>query len=155
MQPVSHTRGVTQPQNPTGTPEGHGLRRWVAAAVVIAGLVSAFVLWSVPRDQVAVPGPEATPEQVVAAYLAAVNVRDFDTANAIEGRPGQDLAWFSRPMQSRGVKIEKTVKEGSRWHVLFQADFEGGDGTVQDGLWGYYLERDGDGQWQIVDAGVV
>ena len=42
-------------------------------------------------------------------------------------------------------------------HVLFTADFHGGDGSMGEGrdLWGYYLERGSDGRWHITDAGVV
>ena len=39
--------------------------------------------------------------------------------------------------------------------MLFTADFDGGDGTIDDGLWGYYLDRGSDGRWHITDAGVA
>ena len=48
----------------------------------------------------AAPGPEATPLQVVCAYMDAVVARDFETANAIDARPG-DLGRFGRPMRTR------------------------------------------------------
>lgn len=101
------------------------------------------------------PGPDATAEQVVRAYIAAVNARDFATANAIDARSGGDLGRFSRRMRTREVAMGKTVTEGTTAHVLFTAEFDGGDGTVEDGLWGYYLERGDDGLWHITDAGVV
>ena len=101
-----------------------------------------------------VPGPDATPGQVVGAYIDAVNARDFDTANAIDARHG-DLGRFSRPMQTHQVEMGEAVTEGTEAHVLFTADFSGGDGTVEDGSWGYYLERGDDGLWHITDAGVV
>lgn len=123
--------------------------------VVPAALVVGAVAWSAPREDVAVPGPEATPEQVVRSYIDAVNARAFETANAIDARPGGDLGRFSRPMRTHEVEIVRTVTEGTTAHVLFTADFEGGDGTVEDGLWGYYLERGDDGLWHITDAGVA
>lgn len=122
----------------------------VLALIAVAGL-----LWSAPRDQVAVPGPNATPEQVVIAYIDAVNARDFDTANAVDARLRSDLGRFSRPMQTDLVRVDETVTKGSKAHVLFTADFDGGDGTIDDGQWGYYLERGSDGLWHITDAGVV
>lgn len=123
--------------------------------VVLALMIVAVLVWSAPRDQVAVPGPDATPEQVVIAYIDAVNARDFDTANAIDARPRSDLGRLSRPMQTHHVRALHTVSNGSEAHVLFTADFDGGDGTVEDGQWGYHLERGSDGLWHITDAGVV
>ncbi|QNN52542.1 hypothetical protein [Nocardioides mesophilus] len=136
--------------------KGTRTRRRLTAVVAAAGLLGALVLvWAAPRGQVAVPGPDATPEQVVAAYLEAVDVRDFDTANAIDDRDGSTLGRFSRPMQAHRVRMKETETHGASAHVLFTADFEGGDGTVEDGLWGYYLHRAGDGLWHITDAGVA
>ncbi len=120
----------------------------------MALLVGAFV-WSAPRHDVPVPGPDATPEQVVRAYIDAVNARDFDTANAIDGRPGDDLGRFSRPMQTHRVTRLKTFGDRGRAYVGFRADFDGGDGTVEDGWWGFYLERGNDRAWHITAAGVA
>ena len=127
---------------------------WLAPFAVVLALVCVFA-WSAPHEDVAVPGSEATPEQVVRAYIDAVNARDFDTANAIDARPDGDLGRFSRPMQSHEVVMGQTFTEGTAAHVLFAADFDGGDGTVEDGWWGYYLERGNDGLWHITDAGVA
>ena len=127
----------------------------LAAFAVAAALVVGAFVWSAPRDDLPVPGSDATPEQVVRAYIDAVNARDFDTANAIDARPGEDLGRFSRPRQTHDVEMGKTVTEGTQAHVLFNADFDGGDGTVEDGLWGYYLQRGDDGLWHITDAGVA
>jgi hypothetical protein len=147
-------RRVTQIQAPPDT-RRRALRPALLAAFAAAALVVGAFVWSAPRDDVPVPGPDATPEQVVRAYIDAVNARDFDTANSIDATPGDDLGRFSRPMQSHDVKMGKTVTEGALAHVLFTADFGGGDGTVEDGLWGYYLERGPDRLWHIIDAGVA
>ena len=58
-------------------------------------------------------------------------------------------------MRTDLVRMEETVTHGTAAHVVFTADLDGGDGTVDDGLWGYYLERDSDGRWHITDAGVA
>lgn len=92
---------------------------------------------------------------MVTAYIKAVNARDFDTANVIDSRPGSDLGRFSRPMETHDVQDIQTFTEGARAHVVFTADFDGGDGTVEDGPWGYYLERGENGLWHITDAGVA
>lgn len=122
-------------------------------AVCAAGVVAALA-WSAPREDVPLPGRGATPEQVVLAYIDAVNARDFDTADAIDARPGEELGRFSRPVRAHDVVVLDTVVSGTDVHVTFDADFVGGDGTVEDGVWGYHLERGGDGSWQIVDEGV-
>jgi hypothetical protein len=92
---------------------------------------------------------------VVIAYIEAVNARDFDTANAIDARPRSDPGRFSRPMRTRLVRMEETVTHGAVAYVLFTADVDGGDGTIGDGFWGYYLNRGSDGLWHITDAGVA
>ena len=131
------------------------LRSWLVPVGALGLLVGAAFVWTAPREDVAVPGRDATPQQVVIAYIDAVNARDFDTANVIDARPDTDLGWFSRPMRTDLVRVEKTVTHGAPAHVVFTADLDGGDGTVDDGLWGYYLERDSDGRWHITDAGVA
>lgn len=54
------------------------------------------------------------------------------------------------------ASVSLTV-EGDRTHVVFNADFSGGDVSISDGRqwWGYVLERGGDGRWYIVDAAVT
>jgi hypothetical protein len=147
---------VTQAEtSPDSGRRSSSRRAGLAAVAVVTALVVGAFVWSAPRQDVAVPGSEATPEQVVRAYIDAVNARDFDAANAIDARPGEDLGRFSRPTQTHEVEMGKTVTEGTKAHVLFTADFDGGDGTVEDGLWGYYLERGNDKLWRITDAGVA
>ena len=53
--------------------------RWVLLTLpaTIGALVVAAFVCSAPRQDVALPGPYATPEQVVRAYIDAVNARDF------------------------------------------------------------------------------
>jgi hypothetical protein len=123
--------------------------------LVVAVLVVVALVWSAPRDDVAVPGPDATPEQVVMAYVKAVNARDLDTANVIDARPDSDLERLSGPIGIENVRMARTVMTGSSAHVHFIADFRGGDGSL-DGhqWWGYVLEQKSDGLWRIVDAGV-
>ena len=131
--------------------------RWVlpaASAGCVAALAGGIFVWSAPREQVPVPGPDATPEQVVSAYIDAVNARDFDTANAIDARPGE-YGRFSRPLGTHALEVEKAVVHRSRAHVLFMADFDGGEPSMQDGWWGYSLVRGDDGLWHITGEGVA
>jgi hypothetical protein len=146
-------RRVTQTPTPPDTRRrALGPTLLAAFAVAVALVVGAFV-WSAPRDGVPVPGADATPEQVVLAYIHAVNARDFDAANAIDARPG-DLGRFSRPMETHEVEMGETLTEGILAHVLLNADVDGGGRTVEDGLWSY-LQRRNDGLWQIINAGVA
>jgi hypothetical protein len=129
----------------------------VASAVAVLALVAgAALMWSAPRDAVALPGPDATPEQVVVAYIDALNARDFDTSNAIDSRPDSDLGRFGRPENMNDVKLRPTTTDGARAWVHFTADFSGGDGSMDRGRqsWGFILERGSDDRWHIVDAGV-
>lgn len=147
-------RRVTQTQAPPDTRRSSGPALLVISALA-AAVVAGVLAWSAPRDDVPVPGPDATPEEVVRAYIDAVNARDFDTANTIDARAGEDLARLSRPMQAHDVEMMGgTLIEGAQAHVLFTADFDGGDGSLEDGLWGYILDRGTDGLWHITDAGV-
>lgn len=104
------------------------------------------------------PGPDATPEQVVRAYIKAVNARDFDTANVLDARPNSDLGRFSRPVQVTGLSDVTTRDDlADRVSVVFKAEFSGTDSSMEDGRqwWGYLLERGADGRWHIVDEGVA
>jgi len=124
----------------------------VLGLLCAAGL--AVATWAAPRHHVPLPGPDATPRRVVVAYIDAVNARDFDTANAIDARPGSHLGRYSLPMQTHLVRMGRTTGDATSARVLFTADFSGGDGTVEDGPWGYELQRGADGRWHITDAGV-
>lgn len=144
---------VTQTEIPTTTRQRPLL--WLGVAAAVPMVAAGVLIWSVPREDVPDPGPEATAEDVVRAYVDAVNARDFDTANAIDARDGQDYGRFSRPMLTHDFELVKTTGDDTRAHVLFTASFEGGDGTIEDGPWGYVLERNDKGLWRIIDAGVV
>lgn len=52
-------------------------------------------------------------------------------------------------------ELVKITGDDTRAHVVFTADFEGGDETVEDGPWGCLLERNDKGLWRIIDAGVA
>jgi hypothetical protein len=125
--------------------------------VVVAALLmwSAYV-WSGPRSQVPVPGPQAEPVEVVEAYLTALDQRDFDTVNAIEDMGDEDLGRFSRPVHFSNTNQMHATRDGHGAHVTFLCDISG-DASIsgdQD-WWGFYLERGKGGRWYITDAGVA
>ncbi|GAB3083848.1 hypothetical protein [Nocardioides zeae] len=138
------------------------LSRPAVALVLVPGLLAAvglvaLLLWSAPRADIAVPGPDATAEEAVEAYLDAVVARDFATANAIDGRPGDDLGRFSHPTEMHLVAVDGTVSDTCGSKVLFTADVENGDVSMPDGrtFWGICVSRDHDGIWRITDEGVA
>ena len=149
-------RAVSQTPRPA-TRRRRTLRSSLVPVGALGLLVGAAFVWTAPREDVAVPGRDATPEQVVIAYIDAVNARDFDTANAIDAPPGSDLGRFSRPGRTDHVRMGRTLGGATSAQVLFTADFRGGDGTLEgdDTVWGYLLDRGSDGRWHISDAGVA
>lgn len=134
---------------------------WIAtglASVLAAMAAAGAIIWSAPRADIPLPSKDATPEQVVRAYVDAVNARDFSTSNAIDARqPDLEYGRFSfRPPRAELVRFEHTTGDSDHAHVVFTARFSGGDGSMssREDLWGYVLERGPDGRWYIVDAGV-
>lgn len=136
------------------TDRSRALSPWLLTPIVVLLVVGAVWLWSGPREDVPLPGKDATPEQVVEAYTGAINARDFETSNVIY--PDSQNDRFSGPFSIDLKRIERV--EGNQitdaW-VYFTADFSGGDGSLLDGYWGYVLERGDDGHWIIVDQGVI
>ena len=133
-------------------------RRWAVPLLAATGVVVAaagVLVWSAPRADITDPGPDATPVQVVQAYVAAVAARDFDTANFINARPGSDLGRFSRPMYMDHLKVSGTQIVGREAYVRFTADYHR-DNSLTDGQeWGYVLMRGRDEVWHITSAGVA
>lgn len=125
------------------------LRRTIA---LVAILVGAAWVWSAPRSQVPVPGPDADPEAVVHAYIEALNERDYGTVNAIDATGDPDLGRFSRAGGFERAGDMRLNYEGRTAHVTFLAEYSGSQGRD---WWGYYLERNDDGRWQIVGGGVA
>ncbi len=85
-------------------------------------------------------------------YLAALEARDFDTANAIDG---SHLGRFSRPVTFVDVTRLGSNVNGDQAYVGFDATIKNNDGSFNDRQsWGFTLERSAGGDWHIVDEGV-
>ena len=152
-----------------------GRGRWVVLALAVVAVVAAglgVVLALPPRQtaEVAVPGRTATPEQVVRAYLRALDAHDCDTATQVvarESRPGTasmcgDVAGVPRA-EVRRASAEEPVTAGLpagtqvvevpvtldvEWRLLHGAGVRGPH------AWGYVLARTSSDQpWRIVDEG--
>lgn len=84
-----------------------------AALVVVTGTPLGVLWWSAPRHQVPLPGPEATAVEVGAAHHEAIEARDFDTANAIDDRPGSTLSRLSLPVTFVSVVYDEPASRDS------------------------------------------
>lgn len=122
-------------------------------ALIVGGY---FVL--APRDHIPLPSETATPEQVVEAYIDAINARDYKTSNAMfPGAAGAPRGLFSgyEHIDLKSIDRVDGDKIDHAW-VHFTAEFSGGDGSLNDTtVWGYILDRASDGRWVITSQGVV
>ncbi|QCX26743.1 hypothetical protein [Nocardioides jishulii] len=147
---------------------------WVALALalVAAGGVAAWWLAAPHQDrEVALPADDATPGEVVAAYLDALDAGDCDTAVALrEAGTSQDSTWCADVASLSNPAIESPRSEDPAWSgrpatdevvsvpVRFDLEMRAlrGDGSLGDGsmTWGYRLTRSSDdGPWRIFDQG--
>ena len=147
-------------------------RRWFAVAAAAALTVLAGTTWALtaPTAHVAVPGRNASPEQVVRAYLDASNVHDVATMNALTAGSGMVPESRFRPtwLVSR-VRTYPPRPDGgpgsawTGWHQVVNVSVDmfvlkGHDLNFPDhtpATWGYILARQsGRDPWRIIDQGV-
>jgi hypothetical protein len=146
----------------------------VASALVLALAATVAYLLLPPRKtaDVAVPVPNATPEQVVTAYLDALNTHDCATAQAVmtEGAKDSAKSWCQDVASLTDVDVRDHVDEHPRWSghsppeevtnvpVTFNLNWRPFhiDGSMDEGstTWGYLLVREpADSPWRIFDQG--
>lgn len=146
----------------------------IAVSVLLVAVAVGFVLLP-PRQtaDVAVPPPDAAPEQVVAAYLEALDAHDCDTAEALTAADSGDQArsWCEDVASLTDVEIGDHVEESPEhsgygapaevanvpvsfdlsWRLLHD------DGSMDEGAtaWGYLLVRESpDAPWRIFSQGL-
>lgn len=109
-----------------------------------------------------VPPDDASPQDVVRAYVAAVNAQDCSTASKLA--PDTAGSWCGKSrlddLQITGMTDEPREDDAARTvnHVWVEFTLHGGDGSMKEGrnTWGYLLDRTGpNGAWRIHDQGVV
>lgn len=148
-------------------------RRAVAVGMVVAVVilaVGAAYLLLPPRKtgDVAVPPNDAAPEQVVEAYLAALNAHDCATAEALST---SDASQWCHDLRSlTDITVHDGIREKPSWSgqppsvevVNVAVDFSvrwrlgHDDGSMPDGRnpWGYLLmRRSADQPWRIFSEG--
>lgn len=141
----------------------------VAGALVLLVAAAVGYLLLLPRQtgDVAVPPPDATPEQVVTAYVGALNAHDCDTAEAVmaEGAKDSGRSWCDDVARLTHVDVHDHFTESESDHavvvnvpVTFDLTWRPfhDDGSMDEGAttWGYRLVRDSEhSPWRIFDQG--
>ncbi len=147
-------------------------------ATVATAIVAGGALWLLlpPRQThaVTVPADDATPEQVVASYVEALEAHDCGTAELLTTRAATHLAtsWCQKVARLSRVEIGASMPERAEWSersakdevvsvpVRFDLDWRWlhDDGSMPEGetIWGYRLVRESPGgPWRIFDNGVA
>ena len=141
------------------------MRRFQGLLAVGAVLVTAGVGCS--RERVPLPPADATPQEVVRAYIDAVNAADCSSLRALSEPEGFSTLWCRGDVKLTNVRIAEPRPDGccgvsgshaeSR-NVPVVFDRRGGDVSFpdeRDAAWGYILVRDETGQrWRVADQGV-
>jgi hypothetical protein len=144
----------------------------VLGLVVVA--TAAYLLLP-PRQtrDVAVPRNDANPEEVVSAYVAALNAHDCDTAKALttDGAEDEATSWCGEIASLTHVDIHghfaedpedsghSGPEEVANVPVSFNLNWRlfHNDGSMEEGAttWGYLLVRDSaDSPWHIFSQGL-
>jgi hypothetical protein len=153
--------------------------RWLAALAVGTLLVVGRATWFLLKpphqtDDVPSPPADASPEQVVRAYLEALNAHDCATAEEVMAEGSESVAddWCRDLAHLTHIRVGQNSVENPQWlgfprgtdeefvsvPVSFDLDWRllHSDGTMSQGptSWGYVLFRDGpDHPWLIFDQG--
>lgn len=140
--------------------------------LVVATAVAYLLLPPRQTADVTLPPPDATPEQVVTAYLNALNAHDCDTAEAVSTEDAKESAtsWCHHVDSLTAVTVGRHVQERPEWTGHSPADeivnvpvtFDltwrpfRSDGSMDEGVttWGYLLVRESASRsWRIFDQG--
>nr|WP_253945453.1 DUF4829 domain-containing protein [Nocardioides sp. zg-DK7169] len=142
------------------------------SVVIVVGVVAYLLLLPRQSDHIAVPAHNATPEQVVTAYLDALNAHDCDTAETVMASDAKDSArsWCRQVASLTDVDVRdhfterpelsgrSAPEEVANVPVTFDVDWRlfHGDVSMPEGTttWGYLLVRDSpDSPWRIFGQG--
>ena len=133
----------------------------------MTSLVAVLAVAGCRGERVRLPATDATPQEVVAAYIRAVNAGDCGSLRALSEPSRSNALWCRGEVSLTDVRIAEPREDGccgvsesfaqSRYvPVVF--DRRGGDVSFpdeRDATWGYILVRDDDSQrWRVADQGV-
>lgn len=154
-------------------PKRSGLVIALAVVTAVAGIAAYLLLPPWRTGDVPVTGHDASPEQVVSAYLDALNEHDCGTAEAlvVHGAEGSARSWCESVASLEDIQIHEHVAEPpeSSGHsapdevanvrVRFDLAWRpfSDDGSMEEGAtaWTYLLVRASpSAPWRIFDQGV-
>lgn len=136
-----------------------------AAFIALALAVASLLLPPRETEDVPLPSDSATPEEVVATYLRAVDAHDCATAQALTTSDARDIAtgWCREVADLADIEVGDALPDSRRRgttdvEVSFDLDWRlfHDDGSLPEGptTWGYILvRRTPDGPWRITDQG--
>jgi hypothetical protein len=139
--------------------------RRTALSLAVSAIVFALALALSACTKVEVPPADARPEQVVEAYLEAIQVGNCTVLSKLATRNQAERAWCGKGITISHVTIGDPVPDpGSiaseefeqAVYVPVRLDVQGGVDSVESGMrnWGYVLVRDAAVQeWRIADEG--
>jgi hypothetical protein len=139
--------------------------RRTALSLAVSAVVFALALALSACTKVEVPPADARPEQVVEAYLEAIQVGNCTVLSKLATRNQAERAWCGKGITISHVTIGDPVPDpGSiaseefeqAVYVPVRLDVQGGVDSVESGMrnWGYVLVRDAAVQeWRIADEG--
>ncbi len=144
----------------------------VLAVLAVLAWVAFLLLAPRQTDDVAMPDSSATPEQVVTAYLEALNAHDCENAASVmsDGAKDQASSWCDDVSSLTAVEVKAHSVERPQWSghapseevvnvpVTFNLNWRPfhNDGSIGQGAtpWGYLLVRQTpDSPWRIFDQG--
>ena len=145
----------------------------IAFVLIVAAPTAHLLLRPRQTRHVAVPAPDATPEQVVTAFVDALNAHDCQTAEALmtTGSKTEARAWCEDVASLMDVDVRdhltedpqatghSSAEEVANVPVTFNLNWRPfhNDGSMDPGAtrWGYLLVRDSaHAPWRIFDQGV-
>lgn len=134
------------------------------ARLATLGILVAMTMARSAVDRIPVPSADASPDAVVAAFIAAINARDSRTIAAITPPSDEPLytEWFTSTLDHVSIDAARAFDEPSvpGENVYVHVDFvvRGGDGSFEPGVltgWGFTLARaDASERWLVVGSGV-
>jgi hypothetical protein len=136
---------------------------FVAAAAVVTALAVTLVLSACAKVQV--PPADAPPEQVVRAYLDAVQSGNCTALGELATRNQAERGWCGKGLTVSHVTIGTVQRDPGSLvsrdfeqsvYVPVRLDVQGGADSVESGMrdWGYVLVRDAAVQrWRVAEEG--
>ncbi len=138
--------------------------RRLALAALMASVLGLAGLAGCSRERVPLPAADASPQDVIGAYIKAINAKDCDSLEALSD-PGNSVNPWCSGITVTDVTLGAAAPDtccgpgNEHAHVINVAatiHTRDGDSSMPDGehAWGYLLVRDHDtDRWRVGDQG--